>query len=65
MDSRPNSLVCSVTDAAGYALAGALFGALIVGAVDRYTPLKPPWWVGLAVGSAVGASAQWHKENMP
>lgn len=45
------------------ALIGALAGAAIVWFLDRYTPLKPQWWIGVAVGAAVAASYEWKQDN--
>lgn len=59
-----DDLTRTVTDAVGYQLAGALFGWAIVASLNKLTPLRPPWWLGVAVGAAVGSAAQWHKENI-
>lgn len=58
-----DELTQRVTDDVGYAVAGALLGWAITAGLNKTTPLRPPWWLGIAVGAAIGSAAQWSKEK--
>lgn len=59
-----DELAFRVTDSVGYTIAGALLGWAIVTGLNKTTPLRSPWWLGIAVGAALTSAAQWHKERL-